>query len=176
MASQDIPVKRGRGRPRLNKPIPDTTPDTSTAFNAVGNIVNVIEERQQEDLEDQAKTLPAEQPVRVITEPIPAPAPVVPVFQPKQALSIPVLPVTPLTNPHYSKNTAFVVQKHEREIDQLLSTLFGKADYDFFLIGESPFDAYVEGKRRKFKILQVQHNNRRHAVWLDVSNLSLRYY
>lgn len=178
MASQDITVKRGRGRPRLNKPLPtplpDTTPDTTPAFSAVENIVSVIEERQKEDLEDQASTTTDVQPTHKLPEP--TPAPVAPSFQPKQLLSIPVLPTTPLTNPHYSKNVAFVVHKHEHEIDQLLSTLFGKLDYDFFLVGESPFEAYVNGKRRKFKILQVQHNNQCHAVWIDVSNLSFRYY
>ena len=68
-----------------------------------------------------------------------------------------------------NRQTAFVIQKNEREIADILNSFFGNVDGDYFA-----FRCVQEKIQNKtYKVFSVQDKNEfSYQIWFDVSNIS----
>lgn len=70
--------------------------------------------------------------------------------------------------------TSFKIQKNEREIFRILEEHFGEEDGSYFVIADSIFSRYVNGKNSRFKVVKVEDKNHyKYMLWFDITNLSL---
>ena len=75
-----------------------------------------------------------------------------------------------------TKSSAFIIQKRNEEIGQILDKYFGRRNGDYFIGNENTSTTYVNGQRKRYKCIAVEDKNRfRYILWFDITNTGSLY-